>query len=75
MFASLFNNAETCLFITQYRHFIFVVHAAKFSVFGGVGGWEIYLIYRILSFTGSLHPVTAQWLRGLCIVAKDYVRL
>jgi len=31
-------------------------------------GWEIYLIYRILSFAGSLHPGTVQWLRGFCIV-------
>jgi len=44
-------------------------------VFLGGSAWEIYLIYRILSFTDSLHPGTVQWLRWLCIVAKDYVRL
>lgn len=37
--------------------------------------WEMYLICRILPLTGSLHPGTVQWLRGLCIVSKDYVRL
>lgn len=49
-----------------------------FLFFGGWSGWEIYLIYRILSFTGSLHPGTVQWLRGLCTVVKimlDYDQL
>jgi hypothetical protein len=39
MFVNLFNKAETCSFIIQERHFIFVSHAARFSVFWrGVGG-------------------------------------
>jgi len=49
MFAGLFNNAETCSFIIQDRHFIFVSHAARFSVFGGECVGDIpYLPYFVI---------------------------
>jgi hypothetical protein len=76
---------EICLlvYLTMQRHvhllyetdILYLFPMKTDLVFFRGSGWEIYLIYRILSFTGFLHPGTVQWLRGLCIVVKDYVRL